>query len=571
MKTLLHLLCSVILLTVFVTWISTAQVENVPASHPVYTFLKRMDVKGIIERYRDAILPMSRKEVGEFLTAIDKNRTELTETEQSWLDRYLLEFRFDIHGTTDGANSLIASEIPGVSNGFGNIFSGNNQYLYAYHDSDLTMFVNGLLAFNARRINGDVLGDAHAEFIQGGGRIRGTLGSHFGYYVQGTNAQFWGSRDLLLRDTLLSQAQTLRDNTAQNFDMAEGYARYDGGIISAELGMERVLWGNGYDQKMLISDNIRTFPMIRTDIQFKSLKYTFMHGWLLGRPLPWTLFVSADSAAKIKGPYIADKYTAAHRIEFSFPRQFDIGFQEMIIYANRPFDLGYLNPFILLESVQRARGSRDHDLWALDLRTHFIPGLQFTGTLVVNDVHFQDFFLNRWYNRNAYQLGFFLTDPIGLPNTSLMAEWTHINPYTYSHEYSIEENYTSYGAIIGPRIGPNSESWFVRGDLVPSPNLTLSVSGTLVRHGDNILDAKGNLVKDVGGDIWQPHLPTDPIETVFLDGNLVTTKRLQFFGNYEIVHHVWLGGWFEWERIDSAATNKVNLNKTFGAEIRMEI
>ena len=39
-----------------------AQVETVPANHPVYIFLKRMEVKGLIDRYHDAILPISRKD-----------------------------------------------------------------------------------------------------------------------------------------------------------------------------------------------------------------------------------------------------------------------------------------------------------------------------------------------------------------------------------------------------------------------------------------------------------------------------------------------------------------------------
>ena len=87
--------------------ISIAQVETVPATHPVYTFLKRMEVRGIIERYHDAILPLSRKEVGTFLLDVQKQHDELTETEQNTTTDFLSEFQFDIGGSIDGFLSLV--------------------------------------------------------------------------------------------------------------------------------------------------------------------------------------------------------------------------------------------------------------------------------------------------------------------------------------------------------------------------------------------------------------------------------------------------------------------------------
>jgi hypothetical protein len=265
------------------------------------------------------------------------------------------------------------------------------------------------------------------------------------------------------------------------------------------VGNERVLWGSGYDQKMIMSDNVRQFPFLRADLQYKAIKYTFMHAWLLGTPRPWTDFVSADSAANIKGPYIADKYIAAHRIEFSFPRYLDVAFNEMVIYSNRSPDLAYMVPFMLLESAQRNRGERDNGLWSFDVRTHFTPGMEITGTVLFDDLHLPDFFKNRYYNEilvgnvaaNAYQAGVFLTDPYMPQNTSLMVEWTHVQPYVFSHDYSIEDNYTSFGAILGPRIGPNSDSWFVRGDLFPSKQLMLSLRWFRERHGDDVGERRG--------------------------------------------------------------------------------
>ena len=543
-----------------------AQAENVPVTDPVYTFLKRMEVRGLIERYNDAVLPLSRREVAEFLSAVGARRGDLSGAERELLARYTDDFRYEITHGTEGLNSIIGSGTPGMTSGFGAFFEDRPKYLYAYQDTNLTFFANGLLSFDVRRISGDALGSTHAEFLQGGGLIRGTIDSRIGYTLQALNAQFWGSRELLERDPAIAQAEAIGATDIQNFDQAEGSVRYDGGIVSAEVGTERVLWGSGYDQKMIMSDNVRPFPFIRADARFKAIRYTFIHAWLLGFPRPWTDFVSADSATKIKGPSIADKYIAAHRLEFSFPRLFDIAFNEMVVYANRAPDLAYLVPLNLLESAQRNRGERDNGLWSFDIQTHFTPGLELNGTVLFDDLHLQDFFKNRFYNKNAYQFGLFITDPILVHNTSLMVEWTHVQPYVFSHDYSIEENYTSFGAVLGPRIGPNSDSWFIRGDIFPSGRTTLSLRYFLERHGDNVYDASGVLVKNVGGDLEQGHRLQDPISVTFLDGNLTTTHDLELLATYEIVEQIWLDGWLEWQKVTAASS--AASNTTFGLRVR---
>ena len=564
---------SILILAVLVatTSIVFAQVETVPANHFVYTFLKRMEVKGIIERYHDAILPLSRHEIGQFLLTTKKSDAELTTSEKGYLQDFLSEFQYDISGTTDGFHSLIESNEPTFGSALGQMFSNREKYLYAYQDSSLSFFVNGLLDFDVRRISGDALGNTHSEFVRFGGRIRGTVYDHIGYYLQATNAQFWGSRALLQRDRAVNQAYTLAVSDAQNFDQAEGYVRYEGGILSAQIGRERLLWGTGYDQQMILSDNPRVFDFIRADAQYKSLKYTFIHAWLLGRRTDLTYTLPSDTSARFIEPLNDDKYFAAHRLEFSFPGLFDIGGQEMVIYSNRSPDLAYLNPITLIESAQRSRGERDNVFWSFDIQTHCIHGLELSATILLDDIHFSEFFKPRWYNKYGYQAGLLATDPITFPNTTFFVEWTRIEPYVFAHDRSRDDNYGSLGAVLGPRIGPNSDSWFVRADYFPARNFNLSLRATLARHGDNILDAKGKLVKNVGGDILQGHRNTDPVDRIFLDGVLIRTRKMQFFSTYELVNQMWLQGWYEFESIENATAGVTSANHTFGLALRTEL
>lgn len=549
---------------------SYAQVETVPATHPVYTFLKRMEVKGVIERYRDAILPLSRKEVGTFLVTV-KASSQLTESERNTAADFLSEFQYDVTGSVDGFNSVINSSEPTFGAALGEEFSNREKFLYVLKDSNVTMFVNGLVTIDGRSITGDALGSQHTEFVQFGGRIRGTIYDKLGYYLQGTNAQFWGSRALLYRDPVISQLYTLGVTDAQNFDNSEGYARYDAGIVSVQFGKERVLWGTGYDQKMIASDNVRPFDFLRADLQYKSLKYTFFHGSLLGRRSSLIFKLPSDTTVSYVEPTVADKYFAAHRIEFSFPHIFDIGFQEMAIYSNRSIDFAYLNPFIVLESSQRSREERDNVLWAFDVQTHFIAGLELNATIVFDDLHFGEFFQPRWYNRYSYQMGLMLTDPLFIPNATLMVEYTRVKPFVYAHDRSREDSYTSLNSILGPRIGPNSDSWFLRADYFPTRNLSFSARVTLIRHGDNIVDNTGLLIKNVGGDVFQGHRSTDPLDAAFLDGILHKSRIIEFFGTYEFVNQIWLDGWLRSDSDENTITGITMKNTTFGGRLRLEL
>ncbi len=571
---LLQRASAILLLLVFISASVFSQAENLNATHPVYTFLKRMEVKGIIERYHDAVLPLARNEVGRFLLDIQKAKDRLTNAEREILTEYLSEFQFDIGGSTDGFLSVVGGSESSFGKALSEELSDREKFLFALDDSSVSMFVNGLLAFDGRGISGDALGDERTIYAQFGGRVRGTVFSTLGYYLEGTNAQFWGSRELLFRDPVISQAYALGAADIKNFDMSEGYVRYDAGIVSAQLGRERVLWGTGYDQKMIASENVRQFDFIRADVQYKSLKYTFLHGSLLGRRSHLIFTLPGDSNATYTEPVVADKFFAAHRIEFSFPGLIDIGFQEMVIYSNRSIDLAYLNPFIVLESTQRSREERDNVFWAFDLQTHFVSGLELTATIVFDDLHFDEFFEPRWYNRYAYQAGMMLTDPLFVPNMTLMAEYTRVKPFVYAHDRSRENSYTSLNSLLGPRIGPNADSWFLRADYFPTRNLSLSLRVTFTRHGENytIVTPQGrDSLVNVGGDVFQGHRADDPVDAKFLDGVLFQARAIHFLATYQMVNQIWLDGWLLVEQEENTRTGVTEKNTTLGARIRLEL
>lgn len=547
------------------------QAENVPACHPVYLFLQRMEAKGIITRYRDAILPISRREVGEFLDTVRARQAKLSKTEQGWLADFMSEFHYDMTGSPERVYSLIGSEEPTVFSAIGQEFSNREKFFYAFTDSIATLFTNVLFDADVRKISGDDLGSQDAQYLQVGLHARGTLVGRLGYYLQFTNAQYWGSQELLARDPIISQSYALYSGNTQNFDFSEGYARYDGGIFAVQAGRERLLWGYGADQKMIVSDVSRVFDFIKADFQYKAIKYTFIHGWLLGRESRIPFEIPEDTSYTFSERVIADKYFAAHRFELSFPGLFDLGLQELYIYSNRSVDLAYLNPFVLLESAQRSRGERDNGLWGIDLQTHFIPNLELHGTLLFDDIHIPGSFSDAWYDKHAWQAGFLYADPVGIRNISLFVDYTRVEPWMFGHDFSRDNNYTHNGEMLGAPIGPNADAWTLRLDWFALRNLYLSGTVVKTREGNNLYDPGGQLVKNVGGDPLVPHRSTDPETKIFLDGARTDRYRAQFFARYEPINQMWVEATYLYDRAKDYTLSTVDENHTVIFHLRWEL
>ncbi len=563
MKPILLIISLIILLASFN--ISYSQAENVHASHPIYSFFKRMEIKKIIDKYHDAIIPLSRKEITKYILEIDKEQDRLTETEICILKDLKIEFSFDIKKSLFDSYNLFNSETEILNVEVSEIsFSEKQKYIYSYHDSVLTFFVDGLLSAGYRGANDETF-NSSAEYIEWGGKLRGSISGNFGYYLHLTNAQFWGSRNVLTRDKRISQSFALNTIDAKNFDFVEGYARYDAGIISLQIGRERLLWGNSYGTKLIISDFPRVFDAIRFDGVYKNIKYTFMHAWILGKQY----FRKIDIGLGFE-PIVPDKYFAAHRLEYSFSNVLDLALQEITIYSNRSADLGYLNPFTFFESVQRSRQERDNGFLSIDFQFRPFRGYEIQGTLFFDDIHFTKWGTNRWENKYAYQIGVMGVDPLNIPNISVMVEYTRVEPFTYSHDRSLDNDYGSNGILLGTQIGPNADSWYFRIDKFITSRITTAISLELQRSGENIYDTNGNLIKNVGGDFLVPHRPSDSIFKDFLGGNFQKKYISQFHLSYEFINQFYIDLNYQYLVMKTVKKPINNESHDFTGTLRME-
>jgi hypothetical protein len=497
-----------------------AQIENVQTVNPVYTFLKRMEVRGIITRYHDGFLSLSRADVAHCLLTIDEQREHLSPVECEMLDDFRTEFAFDLH-LQDIPRSILFSDSPSFPRRLTDMFRWKEKYLYAYQDSAASVFIDFLFSADYRSSTGDTHGNTSAETERIGGRIRGTIGKYIGYFLQGTNGLVFGDKAFAMTDPQLSENFKLNEPNSNSFDEVEGYITIHTNWLTLQVGRERLLWGNSLwnDGKLYISGDAPPFDVVRLEAEYGIMKFSFIHGWLLSKNE--SIY---NSYTRAFDTYLAPKYIAGHRFEFSFPHLFDIAANEMVIYSRPSPEIAYLNPLNFYKSAEHSLQDRDNSLISLDIETHFIENIQFSGSILIDDMDFKRLGTRHYVNQFAYQAGAYYIEPAGMQDVEMAVEYTRINPYVYTHHILVN-TYANHELSLGNPLGPNSDMWRIQLGYLISSRVSADVRYEWLRHGENLLFPDGSLKTNVGGNMLQGHRVADADEVDFLGGARTAVHR----------------------------------------------
>lgn len=506
-----------------------AQVETIPADHQVYPFLKNMYLKGALKSYDDVVLPLSKLRVTEYLKEVDTNRNLLTVSEKEFLCR--METKLGIKREVD------ESYLNNFPTGFINNYSKyNEKHLYAYRDS--------LVSFNIDLI-GDlsyIYADRYKDYsflLNVGGQIYGTYSNWLGFLLEGSNGTQYFNRDVAELDPRVKTSFTFNHTRLNFFDYTQGYIRFQKDDVSLQLGRERILWGTGYLNRMILSDNPPLFDFIKFGLKYKSLSYDFMHAWLV-QPFETMYTDSLTGDIRQKG----SKYLAVSRLGFEPIPELKFGLSQMIIYANRPFEAAYLNPFLFWESAQRTLGDLDNSFLSFDTRYKILEGAEVSSSIIFDDILFSALLKGRFDkvdNRSAWQAGIMLTSPVLPANTSLKIEYLQIRPYTFSHPDIGESlTYTNNSYILGANLQPNSTKLSLSINYLLTGQCDIEISYSHILHGRNIYDSSGRLIRNVGGNIFENLTIYDSDTAKLLDGELGRTENFYLIIRNEILYGVYL-------------------------------
>jgi hypothetical protein len=469
-----------------------SQVELVPPSHPVYDYLKRMQLLNILDDYNSSVVPISRQQLADYLKIINEKKAKLNSLDKSLLRDYYIEFEYDINRTINSSYALFKKF------NVNDIFSDKKQkYLYNYVDSNASLFfdVNGFLS--QRNSNGDSLGNHSISLAELGIRVRGTLFDAVGLYLRMSNGQkVKGNQndiDMSIKTYPKFGANTKYRYENNNFDTYEGYLRYStkNEWFSLTAGREALLTGFGYVDKLFLSDNTVPFSYIKLDLKYKSLHYYYLYGSLKGDSL---------------GKDISSKNIASHRLNINFSNTFRMGFFESIIISESPFNFTYLNPLSFLRSAdynagELVGGNRNNAIMGFDMELHPVRKLAFQASLLIDDLNFSTLFNNeRNDNRFGYQLGGIWTDAFAIPSMTASVEYTRLAPFVYSHRTN-KSQYTNWALPLGHNLSPNSDEIAVKLSSYIYSRLNLEFTYQHQRTANRIIMYGDSLIENYGGNI----------------------------------------------------------------------
>ena len=502
-----------------------AQIENVPLTDPVYNFLKEMRVKRIITDYNDDDPNMSRFQVADQLRLMFRKRTQLSRTENKILNKYMIEFLpEELNNKT--TTSLFGGNT-GASDGIKGLITDKQKYLFAYQKDKNNIFIN--VIGNLYYVNGiKPTVKSNSFLFDGGLDIRGSLFDRLGYNFSAAKGGAAGDSVLIESafPSIKANFKYVEDiENIVNYDFTNGYLKYftnptDGMDLSFQIGREQLKYGLGYSKRLSLSGDAPNMNFLKFNFKYGIINYSSIFASTVGefspvRDLRYT------------------KYFTANRIKLAFEDLFDVGIGEAII-SSRGIELGYLNPLIFYKFLEMSLQDRDNGTLFFDLQTHFVKNLELQGTFFLDEDilgNLSDF--SKQTNKTAYQLGFYWYEPAGIQNLALIFEYTKIRPYVYTH-FDPKNIYTGFGVILGHPIGPNADQLFTRLQYNLSERITFNVELQKIRKGENVYNSKGELVKNVGGSVYDSFVwDRDDDQAYFLDGVRINDYNVRFNFIYE--------------------------------------
>ena len=356
--------------------------------------------------------------------------------------------------------------------------------------------------------------------MDGGLRGRGTLLNHLGFSLSFNKGMVIGQRTAaaLAMPKLRTDFKFNEDKEGVlNYDMTDGYLKYymnplENFELSAEFGREKITQGYGYGSKLLLSANSPNMDFFKLNVKFGILNYTFVHGSTVGT-------FSLDPTQRYS------KYWAYQRLMLSFDNFANFVISDNIVYA-RPLEFAYLNPILFFGFSEKSLQDRDNKNMILEFQTKFLKKLEFQGSLFIDDDEGFAFLTGKTDHTEkiGYQLGAMTYAPFGLNDMSFAVEYTKIRPYVYTH-FDNKSDYTAYGQIMGDPAGPNSDQIYTKLTYNFTDWLKLVLDYRFVRKGNNLYDSTGTLIKNVGGNVFEPFVDgRDDNAANFLEGERVNSN-----------------------------------------------
>lgn len=361
--------------------------------------------------------------------------------------------------------------------------------------------------------------------------VRGTLLNHLGFAARATNGSIAGDSALAARDPRIARGGAFGiTGFGRDIDFARGHLRLDFDAVALEVAREAMQLGGGHRQSLLLGSTIPSdFDAIRFQARLGRICYTHLHGSLLP---------NVDKTVRGVFSRIPSKYIATHLLSAGPFAGMRLSVGESVIYSERPFEIGYLNPFAFLRSQEHFYRDRDNANMYASLSANPVDGIFLEGEFMLDDMKFSRIGDGWWGNKTAWRLAAHARAiPVGPLDMGL--SYTRLEPYIYSHFSDTNAYMHDASPLAAGGLPPNSQYFEAALTFIPVPQLIVTAMIGAGEHGANVY-VGDSLVTNVGGEQTQTRRSNDSEIVTFLDGTRERIGRLRLEIEYEPLRNVYV-------------------------------
>ncbi len=282
-----------------------------------------------------------------------------------------------------------------------------------------------------------------------GWMVYGQLSPYFSYYSRGLayteytdRAQFSHQYDPAFGETYSVEKRTGEGpKEDRTFNRFQHYMLLHLPWLTIKAGKDRLSTGPGYFSSLMVSRSAPDYYQIQARVDFA----------------PW-LVVDATLLQMVDTDYDILKYANLHRLQFRPSDWLSLGLQDIVIYQNRDPDWVYALPLTPMTFSEANHGGRDNAAMGMDFLITRPHGFSLWGEMFIDDLmgptsFFDDFWENRW----AVLVGFQILSPWRYIDGDLVAEWTHVEPWTYNGRMP-QTSFRQYNVPSASKLGPDSRT-----------------------------------------------------------------------------------------------------------------
>jgi hypothetical protein len=173
------------------------------------------------------------------------------------------------------------------------------------------------------------------------------------------------------------------------------------------------------------------------------------------------------------------KYLYVHRLTVLLPKyHLNIGFNEVIVTGSsfgeslgdtnlvnrnsqtRGWEWVYFIPFVPFKFAEHYIGDRDNVAMSFDIDLRWPENFRWYLEFFLDDMLSPlELFSNDWGNKWATTIGGEYYNTLLNHDFSINMEYSHVEPWVYTHFYGGSHRYTHFDQSLGSPLGPNSQSF----------------------------------------------------------------------------------------------------------------